>query len=48
MDNLVKRLPIRNYKLKHPLFVTFNVHLTHYNSYGTKHYDRLYDTLING
>ncbi len=47
MDNLRKALPIRNYNLKHPIVVAFNIHLPHYNAYGTKHYDRLKNTLIN-
>ena len=47
MDNLKKVLPIRNYQLKHPLFVAFNIHLTHYNAYGVSHYQRLFDALTH-
>ena len=41
MDNIKKVLPLRKYKLKKPLVIAFNVHLTHYNAFGTRHYDRL-------
>lgn len=47
MDNFVKRLPIRNYKLADPIFVTFNIHLTQYNAYGVSQYKRLYSSLNN-
>ena len=29
------------------MVVAFNIHLTHYNAFGTKHYQRLYDALTN-
>ena len=41
MDNLRRALPIRKYQLQKPLVIAFNMHLSHYNAYGTKHYDRL-------
>jgi hypothetical protein len=47
MDNLKKVLPIRNYQLKYPLFVAFNIHLPHYNAFGVSHYERLLNTLTN-
>lgn len=45
MDNLRKVLPIRSYQLQKPLVIAFNIHLTHYNAYGTQHYDALPRTL---
>lgn len=47
MDNLKRVLPIRNFQLKSPLFVMFNIHLPHYNAFGVKHYERLYNVLTN-
>ena len=47
MDNLRKVLPIRSYGLQHPLVVAFNIHLSHYNAYGTRHYDRLQKALTD-
>ena len=47
MDNIKMVLPIRNYQLKNPLVVAFNIHLTHYNAFGVSHYQRLFDTLTN-
>ena len=45
MDNIKRVLPIRNYKLRHPIVIAFNMHLTHFNAFGTRHYDRLVHTL---
>jgi len=47
MDNLKIKSPLRQYKLVKPLVIVFNIHLSHFNAYGTKHYDRLYKTLTN-
>ena len=47
MDKIKRILPIREYQLKTPLFVVFNINLNHYNAYGTQHYDRLYRALTN-
>ena len=47
MDNIKRILPIRKYQLNNPLVIVFNIHLNHYNSYGTKHYDRLFNTLTD-
>jgi hypothetical protein len=30
-----------------PLFIVFNIHLTHYNAYGTTHYKRIINSLQN-
>ena len=48
MDNIKRVLPIRNYALQNPLFVVFNIQLTHYNAYGSMHYQRVYKALTNG
>jgi len=47
MDNIKRVLPIRNFALSQPLVIAFNIHLTHYNAFGTRHYDRLVSTLTN-
>ncbi len=47
MDNIKRLLPIRKYQLQHPLFVVFNIHLTHFNAYRTSHYDRVLRTLTS-
>jgi pimeloyl-ACP methyl ester carboxylesterase len=47
MDNLKKILPIRNYALRDPLVVVFNIHQTHHNAFGNLHYNRVRDTLIS-
>jgi hypothetical protein len=41
MDNIKRILPIRNHQLKSPLVVAFNIHLTHYNAFGTENYNRI-------
>ena len=46
MNNLQRALPIRKYALRNPLVIAFNIHLSHYNAYGTKHYDRLKEALM--
>ena len=45
MNNIKRVLPIRNYQIKNPLFVTFNIHLTHYNAFGTENYNRIKNVL---
>ena len=47
MDNIRKVLPIRKYDLTKPLVVVFNIHLTHFNAFGTRHYDRLAKCLVS-
>lgn len=47
MDNIKRVLPIRKYKLQNPIVIAFNIHLTHYNAFGNRHYERLVRTLTN-
>lgn len=47
MDNLTKILPIRNYRLREPLVLAFNINLNHFNAFGTAHYNRAYNALTN-
>ena len=47
MDNIKRVLPIRKYQLEKPLVIAFNIHLTHYNAFGNRHYARLLKTLTN-
>ena len=46
MDNIKRVLPIRSYKLRNPIVIAFNIHLTHFNAFGTRHYDRLARSLM--
>lgn len=46
MENLRRALPIRKYALRDPIVFAFNIHLSHYNAFGTKHYDRIKAALL--
>ena len=46
MENLRRALPIRKYALRDPIVIAFNIHLSHYNAFGTNHYDRIKNALV--
>lgn len=47
MDNIKRVIPLRKYALQQPLVVAFNIHLTHHNAFGNKHYHRVLESLTS-
>ena len=47
MDKLKRVIPLRQFQIQSPLFLTFNIHLNHYNAFGSDHYQAAFNALTN-